>query len=261
MLRGIYSAANAMRYRAQEVDITANNIANVATDGFKQDRVALRSFDRILLSRISDLTEGEEVTPERFPLGSATIGGPVALTPFIDFSQGPPKITGNPLDLFLKGPGFLALETPAGVRYTRAGSFTLDPTGIIVNQNGLPLLGVDNQPIRITSPAPLTINYRGEIIQNRIPVGRIQIVEFPHLNLLEKDGATLFKPVEPSLTPLPARETTIEQGAIEMSNVDPINSLIQLIVAQRAYEAASRAVDIFNQSMTRVSGEIGRLPT
>ena len=61
MLRGIYSAANAMRYRAQEIDVTANNIANVATDGFKQDRVALRSFDRILLSRIADLAAGAGV--------------------------------------------------------------------------------------------------------------------------------------------------------------------------------------------------------
>ncbi len=262
MLRGLYAAANAMRYRAHEVEIVANNLANVSTDGFKRDRLAMRSFGDLLISRLDDLDQRPiDNPPGPDPIGTMNLGGPAAETEFIDFSAGTPRITGNPLDLLLQGPGFYAIETPFGIRYTRAGSFTMDADGRIVNPSGYSLLGTNNQPIRITSPAPFTVNASGEIIQEGAAVGQIRIVEFADVRVLEKEGLTLFRTIDPNMAPpLRARDTRVEQGAIESSNVDPISSLVQLIIAQRAYEAAARAVDMFNDSMTRVTGELGRLP-
>jgi len=249
-----------MRYRAHEVEVTANNIANVTTDGFKRDRTALRSFGDILASRIYDPT-GTPPSNRPVPIGTMNIGGCVAESQYIDFSAGPPRVTGNPLDLFLQGPGFFAVQTANGIRYTRNGSFSLDSTGQIVNASGEPLLNTAGTSIRITSPAPIEIRANGEVWQSGAPVGLIQIIEFPDLNSIEKEGYTMFRPIDPNQPPPPAATTTtVEQGTIEGSNVDPVGSLVQLIVSQRAYEAAAKAVDMFNQSMTRVSGELGRLP-
>jgi flagellar basal-body rod protein FlgG len=250
-----------MRYRANQVDITANNLANVSTDGFKRDRTALRSFNDLLASRINDQTAGPSDPARPVPIGPLDIGGCIAEAPFIDFSPGAPRVTGDPLDLFLDGPGFFALDTPQGARYTRSGSFNLNNSGEIVNQEGFRLLGTNDLPIRLTSPAPFTIDSKGEITQNRIPVAQIKLVEFPDLTQIEKEGYTLFRPIDPNLpAPPQAIMTSVEQGSVEMSNVNPIECMIELIVSQRAYEAAARAVDMFNQSMTQVSGELGRLP-
>jgi flagellar basal-body rod protein FlgG len=252
-----------MRYRAHEVDVTANNLANVSTVGFKSDRIAMRSFGDILATRMNDQDDDRPVNfpPGIKPIGIMNLGGPAAETEFIDYSPGMPHVTGNPLDLMLTGPGFFAVRTPAGERYTRGGSFSLSADGTIVNPSGYALLGTNGQPIRITSPAEITINSNGEISQDGLPVASIRVVEFVDLGLIEKEGFTLFRMIDPTQpAPMQARQTTMEQGALEGSNVDPINSLVQLIASQRAYEAAARAVDMFNQSMTRVSGELGQLP-
>ena len=262
MLRGLYAAANAMRYRAHEVDVTANNIANVSTDGFKRDRLAMRSFGDMLLARIEAEPE-DTVRYENIPplIGEMNLGGPAAESEFIDFSPGTPRTTGNPLDLYINGPGFFVIETPRGERYTRAGNFSLDDEGRIVNPSGQAVLGINNQPVRIFSSSPFRINQNGEIIQDGLPIGNLRIVEFADLSVIEKEGETLFRIADPTQPgPYPALQSSVEQGMIEGSNVNVVESLVHLIAAQRAYEAAARAVDMFNQSMTRVSGELGRLP-
>jgi len=261
MLRGLYAAANAMRYRANEVETVANNLANVTTDGYKRDRIAVRSFGDLLMSRIEAAPE-ETLRMQAIPpqVGVMNLGGPIGETEFIDFSPGAPRVTGNPLDIFIEGPGFFAINTPNGERYTRAGSFTLDSEGKIVTQSGFEVQDASRNAIRITSPAPININQDGTITQDGIPVAQLRLVEFPDLTALEKEGGTLFVPADPNAVPVPAVNSAVEQGTIEGSNVNAINSLVNLITAQRAYEAAARAVDMFNQSLSRVSGEIGRIP-
>jgi len=262
MLRGLYAAANAMRYRANEVETVANNLANVTTDGFKRDRLATRSFGDMLLSRIEQSPEANlEMRSVPPGVGVLNLGGPVAETEFIDFSPGTPRTTGNALDLFIDGPGFFVVDSPNGERYTRAGSFSLDRSGTIVTQSGYTVQGANNQPLQLTDPSPFVINQDGEIIQNGLPVGKLKLVEFPDLRSIEKEGYTLYRLSDPaSPQPYTARVSSLEQGTIESSNVDAIMSLVRLIAAQRAYEGAARAVDMFNQSLNRVSTELGRLP-
>jgi len=261
MLRGLYAAANAMRFRANEVETVANNIANVTTDGYKRDRIAVRSFGDMLVSRIESAPEENQRLRSIPPMvGVMNLGGPIGETEFIDFSQGTPRVTGNPLDLYIQGPGFFVVNTPNGERYTRSGSFTLDGEGRLLTQSGLEVQDSNRNPIHITSAAPLSIGQNGEMTQDGIPLARVRIVEFPDLAALEKEGGTLFNPIDPNTSPVEAVSSAVEQGSIESSNVNAINSLVRLIAAQRAYEAAARAVDMFNNSLSRVSGEIGRIP-
>jgi flagellar basal-body rod protein FlgG len=251
-----------MRYREHEVEVISNNLANVSTDGFKRDRVALRSFGDMLITRMNDYGNEPKPIPFNPPkIGVMNLGGFATETEFVDFQQGRPKLTGNPLDLYLNGPGFFVVRTENGDRYTRNGALSLSETGELITQEGYNVLGTDNSPIRLNSTSQIQVNQDGEIRQDGAPTGRIQIVEFQDLSSIEKQGYTLFMQMDPtqnSATPSPS--TSIEQGSIEASNVDPIMSLVRLISSQRAYEAAARAVDMFNDSMSRVSGELGRLP-
>ena len=261
MLRGLYSAANAMRYRAHEVEVIANNLANVNTDGFKSDRTAFRSFGDLLAYRLNDQTDKVDKIPVNpKPVGVINLGGPAAESPYIDFSPGIPKTTGNTLDLFLDGPGFFTVKTPEGPAYTRAGTFQFNEKGEIVTQTGLPLLSTTGTPIQITGTDPIKIGANGEITQGGTPIGVIDIAEFEDLSALEKIGGNLFDPVDPTVTPIRTQNTSVEQGSVEASNVDTVGSLVQLISAQRAYEAAARAVDMFGRNLEKVSGELGRLP-
>lgn len=252
-----------MHYRAQEIEITANNIANVSTDGFKRDRLTTTTFGDLLLSRMEGFDNTSTNAAFRPPtIGVMNLGGPAGESEFIDFSPGTPRVTGNPLDLFLEGPGLFVINTPNGERYTRNGNFMLNASGQIVNSTGHTLQGTNGQPIRIISPAPIDIRSNGEITQDGIPVGRIRIVEFQNLQALEKEGNTYFRLIDPNYgVPYNAVSSAVEQGAIEGSNVNAIESLVILISAQRAYEAAARAVDMFNQSLSQASNELGRLPS
>ncbi|MCX6645457.1 MAG: flagellar hook-basal body protein, partial [bacterium] len=251
-----------MHFRAQEVEIAANNIANVSTDGFKRDRLIPSSFGDLLISRMEAFDNTSTDAAFRPPIiGMMNLGGPAGETDFIDFSQGAPRETGNPLDLYIGGPGFFVMNTPNGERYTRNGNFMLNSSGEIVNSSGHTLQGDNGQSIRITSPAPIDIRSNGEITQDGLPVGKIRIVEFSDPQAIEKEGNTYFRLIDPNYgLPTNAVTSTIEQGTIEGSNVDAIDSLVNLITAQRAYEAAARAVDMFNQSLSMVSGDMGRLP-
>lgn len=251
-----------MHYRAQEVEITANNIANVSTDGFKRDRLTTTSFGDLLVARLEGFDNTSIDAVVRPPMiGTMNLGGPAGDTEFIDFSPGTPRLTGNPLDIYIDGPAFFAINTPNGERYTRNGNFILNASGEIVNSSGHALQGTNGQSIRITSPAPIDIRSNGEITQDGLPVGKIKLVEFADLSVLEKEGNTFFRLIDPnSPPPYDAVGSTLEQGTIEGSNVNAIDSLVRLIAAQRAYEAAARAVDMFNQSLSMVSSEMGRLP-
>ncbi len=262
MLRGLYSAANAMRYRVHEVETIANNLANVSTDGYKRDRIAMRSFGDMLMSRIErhpeNISDDTQVPP---CIGVMNLGGPIAESEFVDFSPGTPRTTGNPLDIYIQGPGFFVVETDQGERFTRNGNFMLDNEGKIVTNVGNTVQGTTGGELRIIDTAPFSVNSNGEIVQNGLPIGQLRIVEFPDIRVIEKDGGNNFRMIDNTLPqPYRAQESTVEQGVIEGSNVDTIRALVRLISAQRSYEAAARAVDMFNQSLQRVCTELGSLP-
>lgn len=211
---------------AQEhrLDIISNNLANVNTPGFKRDMPIFIDF-----------------------LIKATK---------TDFGQGHLKKTGGKLDLALSGPGFFQIETPAGIRYTRNGTFTLNSEGTVVNMDGYPLRGDLSIPAKTID---LVINASGEIFADGQSIGTIEIVEFDDSSVLAKEGNSLFKTRSPEDSGKEAEKTTVEQGFIESSNVNVIHSTINLIDTTRTYEAFQKMILTFEEINTKAINEVGSL--
>lgn len=225
---GMNSAASALRYWERRQEVAANNLANVSTDGFKAERV----FARLM----SDGT----------PVADAAT----------DFRGGTIRPTGTPLDIAQDGPGFLVVETPAGERFTRGGSFSLDESGRIVDANGHALLG-EGGPIVVPNKGALTIDRAGAVKVDGREVGRIRVETVAANARLAHEGGTLFVP-DASRQPLGAESRTVHQGALEDSNVDSMGSMVDMISVQRAYAAVQKAVTTLDTVRGLISNELGK---
>jgi flagellar basal-body rod protein FlgG len=252
---------------AQEVliDVTANNLANVNTAGFKRSRV---DFADLLYSTLkpagTEAASGVQ-TPTGLQVGSGV--RPVSTTKI--FSPGTFAQTGNPLDVAIEGDGFFRIELPTGdIRYTRSGTFKLDNTGKIVTADGYSLSGNLTVPQgvpldRISIGADGTVS---GIAANApgapITIGTIQIARFLNPAGLSSEGSNLYAESPASGTeqlnnPGTDGMGTLRQGFLEGANVEVVTELIGLISAQRAYEINSRAIRAGDE-MLSVTSEIIR---
>ncbi len=212
----------------RQMDLIANNIANVNTDGYKAERML---FDTYLQ-----------------PIGAS---GKAAFVQDVavayDTREGQISITGNPLDIAIKGEGFLPIDTTDGVRYARGGHFQLDQDGVLVTSSGHPLLGDDGFPI-IASPGDteITISSDGIVSSEGIEIGRLEAVTFDNLYALRKVAGGLFRTDQ---SPIPTGDAKFEQGAIERSNVEPIVEMTRMIALLRNYQGTQRLIQ--DQSQLR----------
>lgn len=276
MLRGLYTAASGMLAQAVRLELETNNLANVSTTGYKADQAELVSFPTLLLRRVGG--EGGDPEPlhplgvevrtrpeglDRLPFREAPVVGPLGTGVYVEgvytsFQQGPLREAGNPLDLALEGPGFFALETPAGVRYTRAGSFVLDSEGYLADLRGNRVLGVDG-PIQVGLEGAVAVGQDGTVFVDGALVGQLLIVDFADPNgELRKEGATLLAPLE-GAEPLAADGTRVAQGMLEGSTVQVVESLVRLIELQRAYESSQRVVRSYDETLDQTVNELGRI--
>jgi len=208
--------------RMRQMEVLANNIANLSTVGFKGEQVV---FAEVL----STMTDGSTVS---YTEDQGTVR---------DWSQGPLTKTDNPLDVALQGAGFLEVETAAGVRYTRDGRLKLDPTGQIVTLDGHAILGEGDRPITVPAGAAgLTIGQDGTISGRDGTFGRLQIVTFPELQGLTAEEDGRYATDEP---PEPAADTKVMQGMVEEANAQPVLELTRLMAAARSIEAAKAFQD------------------
>ncbi len=214
----------------RQMDLIANNIANANTDGYKAERML---FDTYLQ-----------------PIGAA---GQAAFVQDVavahDTREGEIAVTGNPLDIAIKGEGFFPIDTTEGVRYARGGHFQLDQDGVLVTSSGHPLLGDDGFPIIATPDATdITISSDGVVSSEGIEIGRLQPVTFDNLYALRKVAGGLYQTDQ---TPIPASDAKIEQGAIEKSNVEPIIEMTRMIALLRSYQSTQRLIQEQNQLRQR----------
>ncbi len=214
----------------RQMDLIANNIANANTDGYKAERML---FDTYL-------------QPIGAP-GKAAFVQDVAVAH--DTREGEISVTGNPLDIAIKGEGFFPIDTTEGVRYARGGHFQLDQDGVLVTSSGHPLLGDDGFPI-IASPGAneITITTDGIVTSEGIEIGRLEAVTFDNLYALRKVAGGLYRTDQ---TPIPAGDVKIEQGAIEKSNVEPIIEMTRMISLLRSYQSTQRLIQDQNQLRQR----------
>lgn len=206
----------------RKMDTIANNIANMNTTGFKAER---QMFSQYLMPRNGILTPTDQ-------MAMATDFGT-----FRDTRPGPVQITGNPLDVALSGTGYLSVQGPAGVLYTRSGGLTMANDGTLSDQSGHPVLDESGSPITIQQDdKQITISEDGIISAKRGQIGKLGIFKFDRPNFLQPIGAGLYQTTEPAVTDT---ETKIRQGALEGSNVQPITEMSLMIDVQRAYETVA----------------------
>jgi flagellar basal-body rod protein FlgG len=247
MMRSLFSAASGMNAQTLNMDVISNNLANINTVGFKKSRT---EFQDLIYQTLREPGARSSITTE-IPTGIQVGLGvkPVAVNRV--FSQGNFKHTGGALDMVIEGDGFFQVSMPDGaIAFTRDGTFSKDSTGRVVTNDGYPLepaltIPADAISITIGNDGTISILRPGE--NEATELGTIQLVKFINPAGLKSLGKNLFMNTASSGDPIqgtPGLEGlgTIAQGYQEMSNVDIVEELVGMIIAQRAYETCSKAI-------------------
>lgn len=258
MLRALWTAASGMTTQQINIDNIANNLANVNNAGFKKSRVNFHDLLYQELRPAGALTATGISHPTGIQIG---LGSKVVATEKI-FSQGNFQETGNMLDIAIEGDGFFQVTLPDGnIGYTRAGSFKIDSDGNIVSPQGYLLEPAINIPENATS---ITIGTDG-IVSVTIPgeveaaeVGNIELARFINPAGLKSIGNNIYLQTGASGEPttgVPGENGlgTIAQGVLEMSNVNVVEEMVNMITGQRAYEINSKAIQTSDQMLQIVN--------
>jgi len=236
MDQGVYTAAAGAMAMELRLAVIANNLANVDTVGFKKDHVNFEKYVKQL--ETLPLAEGEY---------QRVAEDVITKEYYIDTTQGSSRLTGNPLDVALIGDGYFAVSTEGGERYTRAGSFQRSVDGLLVDPQGNPIQGeggdipLGKGEVRIASDG--TVNIDGQVVD------KLKVVDIPDDQLV-KSGRNLFG-VKAGYDPVAAENPQIQQGSLEMANVDAIKEMLGLVETQRAY-------DMFQKMMRTVNDAYGQ---
>jgi len=217
-----YVALSGQVARQRQMDVLANNIANLSTVGFKGESMMFSEY-------LAGTGDGQSIA---YVQDRGTIR---------DWSQGPLTRTGNSLDVALQGEGFLEVETPDGTRYTRDGRLKLDSQGQLVTLDGDPVLGEGDRPVAIPAGSgKITIGQDGTISTQAGTVGRLAVVDFPDLQGLKAETAGLYTTDQ---SPEAVPNTRVMQGMIEESNAQPVLEITRLMAAARAVGMAKTFQD------------------
>jgi flagellar basal-body rod protein FlgG len=244
MNSGMYSALSGNVAAMKRMEIISNNLANANTPGFKKDRML---FEGMLAGNIN---------PPAVPQGKTADPILQKDSVFIDYSQGPVAQTGNTLDLAIDGDGFFVVNTPNGTAYTRQGNYRIAADGTMVTVDGFPVMG-QGGAIKIQG-SRVEINAKGEVSVDGNPAGTISIVDFPKPYKLTKGAGTLFTPTDPQAVPQ-AANAAIRQGHLEGSNVETISEMVQMIEANRYFDACSKVIKGYDDMATKATNDLGRL--
>lgn len=220
---------DALLYWEHRQAAMSHNLANTSTNGYKAERVFATLLDG---ARLQTRTE-------------------------TSFANGALSPTGRPLDVALDGPGFLVVQTEQGLRYTRNGSLTIDDAGLLVDSRGNPVLG--RQGTIVLPPGEIEIQTDGTILVDDAPMGTLRVDATPRDGPpLRREGSHYF--VAPARAArIEPGTTSIRQGHIEQSNMDPIEALVEMLEIQRAYSAIQRSAQIIDGVMQTTARDLGRL--
>jgi flagellar basal-body rod protein FlgG len=273
MDKGIYTALSGGIAKSHELELIANNLANANTPGFKRDTGTFNEY-------LTELRRADNVEGVRHEILAATspdarVQGDKSFVEmdgvYTDFRQGNLDETHRALDLGLQGDGFFEVLTPAGVRYTRQGNFSIDAQGRLVTGSGFPVLSRLGAPVpgnESTVPpelrviqlgnAPVSVTNDGAVVQEGKEVAALSVQEFHEPQWLEKTGNSYYRNTDPAnLKPGEVR-TQVHQGFLEGSNVNAVKEMTRLIEATRAYESHMQAIKTYQEIDGRTVNDIAR---
>jgi len=254
MLRALWTAASGMQSQQTNIDVIANNLANVNTTGFKKSRADFQDLMYQNLKTTGSPSTNTTQVPTGIQIGLGTrLAAVTKLFTSGDFTQ-----TGNDLDMAIEGDGFFQIQMPDGTTgYSRAGAFKKDSTGRVVTSDGYPLLPeivipTNATKISIGNDGTVSVTQAGQTAPTN--VGNIQLAQFANPAGLAAQGKNLFLQTDSSGnattgTPGQTGIGTITQGFLEMSNVNVASEMVNMIVGQRAYEINSKAVQAADEML------------
>ncbi|MFY9176587.1 MAG: flagellar basal-body rod protein FlgF [Caldicoprobacterales bacterium] len=247
MIRGLYTAATGMIHQRNKLDSIANNLANTNTRGYKKDDIVSRSFNDELLLRISKNQSPRALGPINHGVYAERV------TTF--FQDGPLQQTGLTTDLALQGEGFFTIIRDGQELYTRDGTFKVNDEGILVTMEGHVVAG-ENGPIQV-GQEDFEIDIHGYIWQGYNLVDRLQLVNFEDNNALEKVGDNLFANNNPGENPAIVFDGQVFQGYAELSNVELVDEISDMITVARTYEANMRILQMMDNVLSKTVNEVG----
>lgn len=258
MFKGLYTAYTGMINEQNRMDTMTNNLANVTTVGFKKEGTTSQSFDDILTVKIKDASVG---TSNVKRIGIDNPGVKIGEN-YVDYTQGSFRLTENTYDLALSGDGFFVVEfqNKAGetsMKYTRAGNFTLNRDGFLTTEEGDYVLDTNNRRIRLDTLKDSEIRQDGTIEQDDVEVARIKVVDFADYNYLQRYGETYFEPIE-GAEEINA-DADVISGYLEMSNVQSVQEMVNLISITRQYESNQKIIQTYDDTMDVAVNQLGRL--
>jgi flagellar basal-body rod protein FlgG len=242
----VLDIAGVAAVKVNQLDLVSNNIANASTPGYKTEHMLASVGDNV-----------SDPTNDQAPQVSASV--------YVDFSQGVLEKTGNTLDVALQGDGFFEIQTPAGPAYTRAGNFTLNKEGVLVDKSGNPVMG-ESGTITITgdntesgvriAPSGMVKVYGTEV--DGVEVGTLKVVAFADTTKLKRSANGLF--VDPGQAGLRnLEEKNIQSGYLELSNASIMKEMVQMIDIQRSFELYQKAIQTVSEQDRLAASRVGRL--
>lgn len=243
MIRGIWSSLSGMTPRMFSHEVSANNLANITTTGFKGERAFVKSFidaemiaenDPDKYHRIADL---EDVS--------------------VDFSQGLMEETHNPFDIAILGEGFFSVQTTAGEMYTRNGNLKIDKNYRLVNSEDMPMMDERNRPIQLYE-GDIFVRENGEITIDGAVVAKLKVTDFPKPYELKKAANNLYVPETPGVKGFPSQDFQVKHGFLERSNIVPVKEMLDMIIYFRHYEADTRILMAQDDTLRRAVNDVGR---
>ena len=233
----IYIGLSRQAQLRREIGVVANNIANMDTTAFKRQININQAYNE-------RIRHGEKLA---FVIDISTA---------LDLQEGGFKVTGNSMDVALRGQGYFQVDDGASVKYTRNGSFALDDQNRLVTQQGNLVLDDQARPIVVQGGGTsLNIAGDGSITYDDVEIGRLGVVEFQNPEDLKASRDSMFISDEP---PQPAEDTRVIQGSLETSNVNPIVEMTEMIEIHRTYESVKRLMDQENERQKQVAQRLAR---
>ena len=248
MTKGFYNLTSAMLTQGRRLDVISNNMANVATVGYKADRFTASTFQDVMWRLVGNKNkEYTDIGTQSF------ITAPSRL--YTDYSQGVLEETGQPLDFAIEGDGFFGILTEQGRVLTRNGNFSLDEEGFLCLPGQGRVLGQSGNPIQLITDDIVADDNGGLFTQDGGFLGRVGVfhVDDPQ-EQLDKNDQGLFAGNEGQQT-----NSRVHNRMVERANTDLIQQMTEMITSQRAYQSAAEVIKIYDNLLNRVTTEVGRL--
>jgi len=292
LVKDIWVPVSGAIAQQRNVDVIANNVANINTPGFKKDQLVFKEYLAAMQKGVDDIDlPRKEWAPGDFYKSYGAENGYVVVDgSYTIHGQGALNPTGNSLDFGLQGEGMFEILTPNGVRFSRRGTFSIDKDGTLVTELGFPVLaktnalpaeeittgqavaaGTESPPTDAATnaitpemraiklpPGKISANQEGQLFVDGNQVGELSIIEFKDIYALKKEGSNLYINPETANIKAAPTKTTVYQGFVEGSNVNAISEMSELIKANRQFESVIRAIKAYDSMSGKGVNEIGK---